>query len=244
MTNAVVLNNEEHQNVRVDTRYASEFGDNINRVLAFSTEFSDLQKEYPILFHRDPDSGKLQAHAILGFDRDENLFLDQGRWRGHYVPGVLARGPFLIGFQKQEQGGEQRNEPVIHIDMDNPRVGAEDGEALFLPFGGYSPYLERVMKTLQVIHKGVTFDKTLFAVLEEMDLLEPVAIEVTLSNIQQYDFHNYLTVNEQKLAEIKGEKLEKLHSLGVLRLLYFAQASLGNFQRLIDMKNQKNAMVS
>lgn len=242
MTNAVVLNNQEHQDLKVDTRYGPEFGDSVNRALIFSSEFSDVQKEYPILFHKNPDNQQLQAHAILGFDRDENLFLDQGRWSGHYVPSTLARGPFLIGLQKQ--GRESQREPVIQIDMDNPRVGAKDGEPIFLPMGGHSPYLEGVIEILKTIHQGVIFDKTLFSVLTDMALLEPVAIEVTLSNIEQYKFHNYYTVNEEKLANMTGESLEKLHKLGVLRLLFFAQSSLGNFQRLIELKNQKNAMVS
>jgi len=242
MTKAVILNNQEHQNLRVDTRYAPEYGDSINRALIFSSEFSDVQKEYPILFHKNPDNQQLQTHAILGFDRNENLFLDQGRWLGHYVPSTLARGPFLIGLQKQ--GGESQRDPVIQIDMDNPRVGVEEGEPLFLPMGGHSPYLEGVITTLKAIHQGVMFDKTLFSVLTDMALLEPVTIEVTLSNIQQYKFHNYYTVNEEKLANMTGESLEKLHKLGVLRLLFLAQSSLGNFQRLIELKNQKNAMVS
>lgn len=244
MTNAVILNNREHQDLRVDTRYAPEFGDSVNRALIFSSEFGDIQKEYPILFHKKPDSKQLQAHAILGFDRDENLFLNQGQWQGHYVPSVLARGPFLIGLQRQEQSDDPNQEPIIQIDMDNPRVGTEGGEPLFSPMGGHSPYLERVIATLKTIHQGVVFDKTLFAVLTDMALLEPVAIEVTLSNIAQYKFHNYYTVNEEKLSGLAGEPLEKLHKLGVLRLLFLAQSSLGNFQRLIELKNQKNAMVS
>ena len=52
---------------------------------------------------------------------------------------------------------------MIHLDTANPRVGADEGEALFLPFGGDSPYLERIMKTLQVIHQGTIYDKTLFS---------------------------------------------------------------------------------
>ena len=244
MTNAVVLNNEEHQNLKVDTRYAPEYGDSVNRVPVFSTEFTDIQKEYPILFHRDPDGGQLQAHAILGFDRDENLFLDQGDWEGRYVPGVLARGPFLIGFQRKEQSANAHKEPVVHIDMDNRRVGVDEGESLFLPSGEHSPYLEKTMRILKVIHQGIAFDKTFFLILEEMELLEPVNIEVTISNIQQYSFHDYYTVNEDKLANMEAEHLEKLHKIGVLRLLFFAQSSLGNFQRLIDLKNQKSAMVS
>ena len=44
------------------------------------------------------------------------------------MPGILARGPFLIGFQEHNEGGELRREPVIHLDMENPRVSETEGE--------------------------------------------------------------------------------------------------------------------
>jgi hypothetical protein len=239
---AVVLNNVEHKDLKVDARQRASYGDNVNRTLAFPTEFGELHKEYPILFHKDPETSALHAHAILGFDRDENLFLGDDGWLGNYVPAILARGPFLIGFQNQEIGGKMHKEPVIHVDMDNPRVGADDGQAVFLPFGGDTPYLEKIMRTLQVIHQGAIFDKTLFSSLQSMDLLEPLSIEVTLSNIEQINFHNYYTINEEKLAQLDGASLEKLNKSGVLSLAFFALSSLGNFHKLIALKNKKAAI--
>ena len=242
MNKAVVLSNLEHKNLKVDTRYCARYGDSVNLALAFSAEFDELHKEYPILFHKDPETSAFHAHAILGFDRDENLFLDDDGWSGGHVPAILARGPFLIGFQNREIDGKTHKEPVIHIDMDNPRVGVDDGQAVFLPHGGDTPYLEKVMRTLQVIHQGAAFDKTVFSSLESMDLLEPVSIEVTLSNIDQISFHNYYTINKEKLAQLDGQSLEKLNKSGVLNLASFALSSLGNFHKLIELKNMKSAI--
>ena len=243
MTNkAVVLSNVEHKDLKIDNRHCAKYGDNVNRALAFSAEFDELHKEYPILFHKDPDTSEFHAHVILGFEKDENLFLDDDGWSGHYVPAILARGPFLIGFQNQEVNGKVQKEPVIHVDMDNPRVDVDEGQAVFLPMGGDTPFLENVMRTLQVIHQGAVFDKTVFSRLESMDLLEPVSIEVTLSNIDQISFHSYYTINKEKLAQLDGESLEKLNKSGILNLAIFALSSLGNFHKLIELKNMKSAI--
>ena len=239
---AILLNNVDHKDLKVDVRHRASYGDNVNLALAFSAEFDDLHKEYPILFHKDPQTSVFHAHAILGFDRDENLFLGDEGWTGNYVPAVLARGPFLIGFQNQDVNGKTHQEPVIHIDMDNARVGVDDGQAVFLPMGGDTPYLENIMRTLQVIHRGAAFDKTLFSILESMELLEPVSIEVTLSNIDRINFHNYYTVSREKLAQLDGPSLEKLNKSGVLNLAIFALSSLGNFNKLIELKNNKTAI--
>lgn len=242
MSNRAVLSNVEHKDLKVDARHSEKYGDNVNRALAFSMEFGELQKEYPILFYKDPETSTILAHVILGFDRDENLFLGADGWTGNYVPAFLDRGPFLIGFQDQRIDGTVHKEPVIHIDMDDPRVGVDGGQAVFLPFGGDSPYLEKVMRTLQVIHEGANRDKTLFPLLESMGLLQPVSIEVTLSNVEQVNLKDYYSINAEKLRQLDGDSLEKLNNQGALSLAFFALASLTNIQRLIALKNKKSAI--
>ena len=91
MTKRVLLNNVDHAELRVVTRRGAEFGDGVNQALVFPTEFDALQREYPILFRRDAN-GEMQALALLGLDRDENLFLADGRWNARYVPAALERG--------------------------------------------------------------------------------------------------------------------------------------------------------
>lgn len=241
MSNRAVLNNVDHKDLKVDARHRARYGDNVNRALAFSTEFAELHKEYPILFHKDPETGATLAHVILGFDRDENLFLNDAGWTGHYVPAILDRGPFLIGFQNQPINGAGTREPVIHIDMDDSRVGVAEGQAVFLPLGGDSPYLEKIMRTLQVIHQGAQRDKTLFALLESMDLLQAVSIEVTLSEVEQVNFKEYYSIDADRLSRLDGESLARLNRQGALSLAFFALSSLTNMQRLIALKRQKSA---
>jgi hypothetical protein len=242
MSNAVLLNNVEHKDLKVDASLKAEYGDNVNRVLAFSTEFGDLQKEYPILFYKDPSADAFQAHAILGLEKDENLFLGENGWQGNYVPAVLSRGPFMIGFQERDVDGKAVKEAVIHIDMDNPRVGADSGQPLFLAYGGDTPYLEKIMQTLQVIHQGAALDENFYATLDAMGLLEPVNIEISLSNIANVNLRDYFTINKDKLTQLGGEELEKLNKMGLLGLAYFALASLSNFNKLIKLKTKKMAI--
>ncbi|MDG2501926.1 MAG: SapC family protein [Porticoccaceae bacterium] len=242
MSKTVLLNNVEHKDLKVDSSHSAEYGDNVNRALAFSTEFGDLQKEYPILFYKDPKTEAFQAHVILGLEKDENLFLGEHGWLGNYVPAALSRGPFLIGFQSHEVDGKAYSEPVIHIDMNNPRVGADSGQPLFLAYGGDTPYLEKVMQTLQVIHQGAALDERFFSTLGSMDLFEPVNIEISLSNIANVNLRDYYTINKDKLAQLDGENLEKLNSMGLLSLAFFALVSMGNFNKLINLKNQRMAI--
>ena len=243
MTNAVLLNNVDHADLRVVTRHAAEFGDGINQVLIFPTEYEEVQREYPIFFRKDPNGG-FQSVALLGLDRDENLFLDAEGWQARYVPAVQRRGPFMIGFQEREDVGEVRREPMIHVDLDHSRISATEGEPIFLPQGGNSLYLEHVAALLRLIHQGLEVSEPMFAAFEALDLIRPVAVEVQLDDAEQYVLPDFLTIDEARLAELDGAALNGLHREGFLRAAFMAAASLGNVSRLIDLKNRRRAAVT
>lgn len=234
MANNVLLNNVSHQNLRVITRFGAEFGDNVGSVLIFPTEFVELQKEYPILFRRNPETQKYHATALLGLNQSENLFLNPeigSGWAASYIPAIVAKGPFLIGFQSQDT--------VIHIDLDHVKVSQQEGYPLFLEHGGNSPYLEHIVRVLNLIHQGMTVQDVMFELLSEFDLLEPIDIDIDLNNGEKYKLTGNYSINEEKLAELSGDKLEKLNKMGFLPLAYAAIASLTNIRKLTDIKNSK-----
>lgn len=241
MARTVLLDNINHRDLKVITRHSAEFGDNVNQVQTFPTEFVDVQREYPIFFRKDPQTGEYQSVALLGLEKGENLFLDGTDWNASYIPAIMARGPFMIGFQEQEVDGELRKEAVIHVDLDNPRVSETEGEPAFLPHGGNSPYLERVGSVLRRIYDGMEANKQMFAAFEAMKLIEPMRVEFMLSETEQYAATHYYTVNQQKLAQLNGDSLEKLNKAGFLMCAFTVILSLGNVPKLIDMKNRKRA---
>ena len=159
MARHVLLNNVEHKNLRVITRRGAQFGDNSGNVVVFPTEYRELQREYPIFFRKDPGGDGYLSVAMLGFAKDENLFLEDGGWNARYLPSVVARGPFLIGFQEAQVDGELRKSPVIHIDLDHPQVSETEGEPLFLKLGGNAPYLQEMTAVLDRIHRGVALSQ-------------------------------------------------------------------------------------
>jgi hypothetical protein len=225
----------------VINRYGAEFGDNVGTVLTVPTEYEEIQREYPIFFRKDPANGEYQSIVLLGFSKDENLFLDGDRWDASYVPGIISRGPFLIGFQRQESGGETRDAPVIHVDLDHPRVSQTDGLPIFKPQGGNSPYLDRVASILNGIRAGLETSKAMFAAYAELDLIEPVKVEVKTNADETYSLLGLHTLNHEKLAALDGASLEKLNKAGFLRGAYLVIASVGNVRRLMERKERRRA---
>jgi hypothetical protein len=236
-----MLNNITHKDLRVINRYGAEFGDNVGTVLTVPTEYEEIQREYPIFFRKDPATGEYQSIVLLGFSKDENLFLDGDRWDASYVPGIVARGPFLIGFQRRESGGETHEAPIIHVDLDHPRVSQTEGLPIFKPQGGNSPYLDRVASILNGIREGLELSKAMFAAYAELDLIEPVKVEVKTNAEETYSLLGLHTLNHEKLAALDGASLEKLNKAGFLRGAYLVIASVGNVRRLMERKERKRA---
>ena len=98
------------------------------------------------------------------------------------------------------------------------------------------------MLSLQGIHQGALLDEQFFDLLDSMYLFEPLNIEISLSTISSINLLNYYTINKEKLASLDAESLAKLNKAGVLGLVFFALSSLGNFNKLIELKNNHTAI--
>jgi hypothetical protein len=225
-----LLNNVTHKDLRVVTRFGREFGDDIGMVLAFPTEYAELQREYPIFFRKDRDSGEWQSVALLGFEQKENLFLQGERWNAAYLPGVVAKGPFLIGFQEQRIDGELRKEPVIHVDLDHPRVNSSEGEAVFMPQGGHSPYLQHITTVLRGIRDGTETGKAMFAA---------VALDVKLDDKHGVNLAGLYGIDRERLAGLDAASLHLLHHAGYLEGAFLVLASMHNVRRLMAEKQRR-----
>jgi hypothetical protein len=239
MPRYVLLNNVTHKDLRVVTRFGREFGDDVGMLTAFPTEFAELQKEYPIFFRKERESGEFHAVALLGFEQHENLFLQGERWNAAYLPGAIAKGPFVIGFQEQRVDGELRTEPVVHVDLDHPRVSTSEGEAVFLPHGGHSPYLEHVITVLRGIREGAEGGKAMFAALDAAGLIQPVQIDITLDATTGVKVGGLYGIDRARLAALDAPTLHRLHQAGWLEGAFLVLASTHNVRRLMAEKQRR-----
>jgi hypothetical protein len=212
--NPVQINNVDHANLRVSPKAGAAFGDAVNQAPVFPAEFEELQREFAIIFRRR-EAG-LQAYALLGLDRDENLFLSGDRWTSRYVPANNRRGPFSIGIARAP-AGEAPGEPMIHVDMDDARVGDSDGLPLFREHGGNAPYLEHISGVLRLLYRDTESAPAFYAALDESGLLAPVTLSIDVSDDRRYTVPDVLVIDIERLAALTGAPLERLHSSGILR---------------------------
>lgn len=241
MTNHVLLDNVTHKDLHINRVYGVAQGDNVNVARVFPVEFGRLQNEYPLFFFRNADSGHFETIALLGFRNEENLYLCDSGWDASCIPLAIERQPFLIGFQERDDGGMPEQVPVVHVDMDHPSISETEGEPVFLPQGGESPYLERISSVLMTIHQGYSISESLSRLLTGLELIEPVAIDIELDDGTRQGLDGLHTINEAKLEQLGASALETLHDKGHLRDIFMVLASMPNLARLIQRKNRQLA---
>jgi hypothetical protein len=225
MTRIVPLNKETHKSLKVDGRAAAAYGDNQRFAHVVAKEFPLLVVHYPILFTKDANTGEFHCGVMLGFEEGENLFLEEWRDLEYYRPLGLQRVPFYA------------NGSDVAIDLDHPRVGVEDGVALFTEFGQPSRYLQRIIWAFQDLSSGIEVTRSFITALLQLKLIEPISIEAEFDDGTTRECAGLYTVNQEGLIGLPDQTVVDLFRLGYLRLMHLMIASLKQFPILARKKN-------
>jgi len=238
MNKHAVLNHRDHLTLKLNQQYSVDLGDGVNSMMVFPVEYRDIQSHYPIFFQKNPDTGEFYSLALFGFERGENLFLADNRWDAPYLPLMVEKQPFFIGFQedKEADGGKAM---MVTADLDSPRLTSDDGVALFNPDGSPTECLQRKMNVLERVHQGNEHSIKFIEAITELELLEPFSLEVTLADGSNNQLLGFYTLKEEAIQALNGEQLERLSKEGFLISLFMIIAS---HSRIGDLVNRKNLL--
>ncbi len=227
------LSKDSHKTLRINRARKAELGDAEMCCLVTPAEFRDVQAHYPIVFQRAASGDGMNAVALFGFTRGENLFLTRSGWDARYVPLAMDTRPFLVGLDRD--GGQGAH---VHIDLDHPRIEADQGERVFDDAGQPTPFLQAMTAKLGQLHEGYQAGRGFLEALEHHDLLEPFALEITLDDGSHNQLVGFQTINETRLQGLDAAATAELHQAGYLMPIFMAVASLSNFADLVRRKNE------
>jgi SapC len=226
VSNIALLNSESHRKLRVHALPAAHYGDNQRFVAVVVNEFHALAMHYPILFSKDGDTGQFYCGAMLGFDPEENLFLEEQRNLSAYRPLNLQRGPFATA------GAE------LAIDLDHPRVAASGDQLLFTEAGEPSGYLQSIMGLMRDLRPGLERTRIFTDTLLGLKLIEPMTIKARFDDGTNHEFTGLYTVNRDQLKDLADAAVLELFRRGYLQLIYLMLASLNHVSVLAQKKNR------
>ncbi len=235
MPDPSILTADNHRELRIRTDRGAGLGDAVMCSIVMPDEFRRVQRDYPILFRLDVERDHFTALAMFGFENGENLFLDGDRWDADYRPLALDIQPFLIGGSADDDSPRQ-----VHVDLASPRIAAGEGMRVFDEDGRPTPYLEEVIDKLGALDAGYRGSRAFFVALRRYDLLEPLALEITLEDGSTHRLVGFHVIDEARLQALDAGELGDLQAGGHLMPIYMAVASLGRLTDLIARKNKRN----
>jgi hypothetical protein len=238
VVNLVVLSTQTHRHMRVaNPRSFAAYGA-ANAVSVIPREFPRLLAHYPIFYTKSPDTGKYEPTALLGFERHENLFLTEGRWDASYVPLQIQRQPFSLIPRPNESGDGRQASLDVAFDLDSSDMQTQAGERLFLDDGQPTKFLQNLTAMLSALVSGSTEAHAFTGRLAELDLFEPVQIDIEFVNGSQTKLQGIYWIAAAKLKALPAAELAELRDREYLEWMYFQMASLAHVSALVGRKNR------
>ncbi len=225
---AAQLSSEKHKDWSVKTGTDYAFARQVNSVPLVAVEFPRAAAEYSIVFAGEGDA--MMPIVILGMREDENLYLNEANvWNAKYIPAFIRRYPFVFS------SNEDKSTFTLCIDEEYAGCNQENrGERLFDADGVRTQYLENVLRFVNDYQGQFQRTQLFCKKLQELDLLEPMQAQFTLSGGEQLRLAGFMAVNREKLKNLPDEKIAELFKTDELELVYLHLQSMKNFSGMAE----------
>jgi hypothetical protein len=233
-----------HGKTRIRPISSFAFAAKATVVSIYGSEIVLMSHEVPIVFLRE--GGNFVPSALVGVRAGQNLMLDpQGRWIGAHIPAIWRRGPFRLGRVE----GEQEPRMVLCLEDSSDLISETEGNPLFDDSGAPSALVSAATNLLSQLERDIRATQTICALLDEMGLIVPWALEIAQPDGQKQRVSDLFHIDEKKIATLSGEDLVRLRDAGTLAVIYAHLLSLskisvlGRLAKMADEREQHQATV-
>ena len=197
------------------------------------TEFAAACRDYPITFITSDGGKGFVAMAILGLERQQNLFVATGNtWDSStYVPAYVRRYPFCM--TRVTVNGQEQPERIACVEK---RALNDRADALYDAKGEPLPLWEERRKFLFEFEADLARTEEMCRTLAALGLFEAFTMQAVPKQGAPMALTGMHRVSEQKLHELPADKFRELAQTGVLARVYAHLISLGNFARLLERR--------
>ena len=203
-----------------------------------NSEIALACSHYPVVFVKDPTTGKHHTVVLLGLSPGQNLFSNPGGWDADaYVPAYVRLFPFCMATASNASGPGDK---VVCVESQFASSSYIEGSERLFDTGEGSAGWEAIRQFLDESEVDLRSASDFARRLSEFELLKPLAIEAYECG-QRPDL---LYVSEERLAKLATRAIVTLHRNGDLGRIHSHLASLGRLQALrIRALNQARALL-
>lgn len=232
------LSSETHANYKVRPAEVAPFLARQHAVPLTVEEFPLVQRFMPIVFSVGDDAVPI---ALMGLNEGVNVFVDDaGKLieQNFYVPAYVRRYPYMLAKLHPDA-----QELSLCFDPTSDTIGAfDDGDALFE--GGQPTELTRNILTFaENFEQAGARTNQFMTELRESGLLMDGEVSIQQEgNEQPFVYRGFQMIDEQKLADLRGDQLRKMSQSGMLPLIYAHLFSLALMREVFARQVQQGKM--
>ena len=188
---------------------------------------------FPLIFVRR--EGQLEFCALLGLERENNLFVDnRGAWAVKLRPALLEAFPFRIGKLKDGKNA------VLFSKGSDLFVERNHGIPLFSEDRKESETLKKYIHLLGQIEASNALLQKACGLIEEFGLLETFAIKFDKKHHQPSVLEGLLKINNTAFEELEEQKFRELRASRALELIYAHFYSLPNVEKILRLASLRD----
>lgn len=227
MANIVPISVETHAKKKIQPLTSYAFAKNITSAPVAASEVGIAARYFPLAFIEQ--NGEVGLFALFGLPNQQNLFVDvNGRWLADYVPAVFRRYPFIFAKAKD------REDYILCTDEDSGLISEKKGAPLFEDNGEASETLKKALDFATDYQRAAHFSMAFSAEMKRLSLLQPLNIEVKISEDKKQKIEGLQRIDEKRLNALSEEDFIALRTKGFLPLIYahlFSLNALGDLGR-------------
>lgn len=232
------LSSEIHAGYKVRPAETAPFLVNQHAVPLTVEEFPLVQRFMPIVFSVGSDAVPI---ALMGLNEGVNVFVDEtGRLieQNFYVPAYVRRYPYMLAKLRPDA-----QELSLCFDPTSDTIGAfDDGQPLFED-GKPTEVVQNILTFAEQFEQAGARTNQFMIELRESGLLMDGEVSIQQDgNEQPFIYRGFQMIDEQKLADLRGDQLRKMSQSGMLPLIYAHLFSLALMREIFARQVQQGKM--
>jgi hypothetical protein len=235
----VELSREEHSGLKINPALAEASAARQHLIPVVASEFRKAATQYPIVFAKNPETGRFAPFVLNGLEPEENLFWSGTKMDVAYVPLNVRRRPFFVGTADPSSGATDN---VLCIDIESPCLTAAGQKSIVDPDGSDSQYLSEILSVVSELVDGQKQTGRLIDTVLSLDLLCPIVLDIVLEDGKPLYVEGLYSIDENRFRSLDQDKVAVLWNEGLMDLIYSVIISTGQIYNLIRLRNEREAL--
>src|SRR5260221_5273866 len=235
----VELSRAEHSELKINPDLAEASAARQHLIPIVASEFRKAAIQYPIVFAKNPETGRFAPYVLNGLEPEENLFWSGTKREVVYVPWNMRRRPFFVGMADRSSGASTN---VLCIDIEGLCITASGEKSIVGADGSDSPYLKEILSILGKLVDGQKRTSSFINTALSLDLLCPIVLDIALEDGKPLHVEGLYSIDEERFRSLDKGKVELLWNEGLMELIYSVIISTGQISNLIRLRNERESL--